>query len=197
MIAPVLVPLSVVVRDPVSLNVAVGVPVFVAVCVLEDVCVGEDVMVADPLEVVVDEMVGGGLLVPVAVVVGVRERVSLDVNGGVCAAVGVMDCDAVVDRLSVLDEVTVLERVDSAEGAAEGEVVWEGVVAAVPDRDGVLVPEGVREGDGEEVANGLREAVMDCEGVPVLDDVIVEVDTGVICGELDPVPDAVILLEGL
>jgi len=91
--------------------------------VLEDVCVGDDVMVADPLEVVVDEMVNGGLLVSVAVVVRVREGVSLDVNGGVCAPVGVMDCDAVVDRLSVLDEVTVLERVDSAEGAAEGEAV--------------------------------------------------------------------------
>ena len=60
-----------------------------------------------------------------------------------------------------------------------------------------MVPEGVREGDGEEVANGLREAVMDCEEVPDLVGVMAEVDTGVICGELDPVPDAVILLEGL
>jgi len=196
-IAPVLVPLSVVVRDPVELRVPVRVSVFVAVCVLEDVCVGDDVMVADPLEVVVDETVNGGLLVPVAVVVGVRERVSLDVNGGVCAAVGVMDCDAVVDRLSVLDEVTVFERVDSAEGAAEGEAVWEGVVAAVPDRDGVLVPEGVREGDDEEVANGLKEDVMDCEAVCVFVGVMAAVETGVACAEPERVPDAVILLEGL
>jgi len=59
----------------------------------------------------------------------------------------------------------------------------------VPDRD--------REEDGEEVTNGLKEDVMDCEAVCVFVGVMAAVETGVACAEPERVPDAVILMEGL